>query len=201
MFIVIEGMDGSGKSTIAKALKDKLVEQNKTVKILREPGGNKCSEEIRSLIFQYDNLDPLTETFLFYASRTEFLKNLQEAINKYDYVICDRYYYSTFVYQGIVKGVGVNSIKDINDILFQKYPKLKDPDLVIFLDINPSISKNRRENESFNRFDNESIEFFEKVYKGYIKIFNKQTKCILKIKGNKSLRKIIESISQKINIF
>lgn len=117
-FIVIEGLDLTGKSTII----NKLRERNPNYIYTREPGGKdiQISEDIRKILLENkEEIDPLTETYLFAASRAAHTKKIKEWIDKGQTVVCDRYVYSNLYYQGIMKKIGIPTILDINNSIFQ----------------------------------------------------------------------------------
>ena len=104
-FIVIEGSEGVGKSSQIKNIRSYLSEHNIDHILTREPGGTKFGESMRSVILdEENNTDNLTDALLFYASRYEnYKKIIIPALEKGQTVICDRFHYSTLVYQGIVE--------------------------------------------------------------------------------------------------
>lgn len=128
-FIVVEGIDYSGKSSAINELHN-IVGPNSKFVFTREPGGhgNTLSEQIRELIFNAEDIDPITEAYLFAASRASHTNQIKKWIEEGYTVVCDRYIYSSLYYQGIVNNVGTNKILDINK------HALRDliPDLVVF---------------------------------------------------------------------
>lgn len=171
LFIVLEGGEGSGKTTQAQLLKqelEKITDQN--ILLTREPGGLKECEQIRDIIMGYD-LNFQTEALLFAASRASLVDQvIKPALKKQDIVICDRYFYSSVVYQGIVRGLGAEKIMQINewatDFLY--------PDRVYFFDIKPNDALLRLDEKAreINRFDQEKIDFHQQVYDGYKTVLN-----------------------------
>ena len=153
-FITIEGGEGSGKSTLADNLKISLEAKGFEVLITREPGGIEVSEKIRSVIMDYD-ITPKTEALLFAAARVEHLeKKVIPAINKGIIVISDRYIDSSVVYQGFARGLGVDTIRDLNLWATDNFL----PSLTLFLNIDPQIGINRimDNDRQTNRFDHEA---------------------------------------------
>ena len=120
-FIVVEGSEGVGKSTQIKTIKSFLEEHKIEYIVTREPGGTSFGESIRSIILdQKNNTDNLTDSLLFYASRYEnYNKIILPALKSRKTVICDRFHYSTLVYQGIVGDDElVKKIHNIFDSIF-----------------------------------------------------------------------------------
>lgn len=167
LFITLEGGEGSGKSTTAKHLEKWLIEQGKDVLVTREPGGILSAENIRKNIMENDTL-PLTEILLFSASRSECVqKVILPALETGKIVICDRYIDSSSVYQGIVNGLGLELIDQLNSLFIK-------PDLTLFFDINPEIGLTRiaNNNREINKFDLKGLDFHNRVRAGYQQIAN-----------------------------
>lgn len=169
LFITLEGGEGSGKSTVSRMLKEWLEERGESVVLTREPGGTETAEMIRELILKRE-MDPLTEAFLFAAARNEHVNEvIVPALEEGKIVISDRYIDSSFVYQGIVEGLGVEKVYEINRPMLERAT----PDITFLLDVSPSTSEYRVKNRlsgSIDRFDRAGIEFFEKVRKGYYEV-------------------------------
>ena len=117
MFITFEGIDGSGKSTQIQLLKEMLEKRNHVVTILREPGGNILSEQIRQLLLDSkEQVDPRCELLLFTAARAQLVGSvIRPALEAGNIVICDRYIDSSVAYQGYGRGLSIESIESIND--------------------------------------------------------------------------------------
>ncbi len=128
-FIVLEGMDFSGKTTIAKLLKPRLEDYGFDVVLTREPGGCNVAERLREVLLSTKNeMTALTEAYLFMAGRNEhLLQTILPAINEGHVVICDRFLGSSLVYQGVGKEIGFKKIME----LFE--PILYDPAIEVML--------------------------------------------------------------------
>lgn len=122
-FICLEGLDYSGKSTVARLLADSLEKRGYNVLLTREPGGCDTAEEIRSLVLANStDILPLTELLLFFAARNEHLhKTVVPALLDGKVVICDRFIGSSFIYQGFCKKLGVKAINGLYNLL-NNYP-------------------------------------------------------------------------------
>ncbi len=125
LFIVLEGPDGSGKSTMAEKIGEYYKKAGREIIFTREPGGTKISEQIRSIILDNNNSEMAytTEALLYAASRAqhvaEFIKpNLEEG----KVVISERYVYSSIVYQGIGRNLGIQKVREINDFAIDNPP-------------------------------------------------------------------------------
>ncbi|MFM8455925.1 MAG: dTMP kinase, partial [Ignavibacteria bacterium] len=117
MFITFEGIDGSGKSTQIQLLKEWLERLDHTVTVLREPGGNVVSEQIRQLLLDStEHIEPRCELLLFTAARAQLVsKVIRPALKAGHIVICDRYIDSSVAYQGYGRGLPIDDIVRIND--------------------------------------------------------------------------------------
>ncbi|MDR0678505.1 MAG: dTMP kinase [Holosporaceae bacterium] len=138
--ITLEGGEGVGKSTQAKLLAQKLSDLGKNVKFTREPGGERIGEEIRQILKNSQNLDPSCEALLLFAGRRDhFIKLISPWINQGYFVICDRFYDSSLVYQGILKGVPLDDIMQLKQIAIGDF----EPDFTILLDASIEVSMER----------------------------------------------------------
>ena len=162
LFITFEGCEGSGKSTIAKMLKEELENANIPCLFTREPGGTPISEKIRNIILDPSTpeMTPRTEALLYAASRSQHTaEKIIPALEEGKIVICDRYLESSLAYQGAARELGVRNIFDINI-----FGGAIEPDYILFFDISPQESLKRIKNRNFDRLEKEELEFHEKVY-------------------------------------
>ena len=198
LFIVFEGCEGSGKTTIIDLLHKKLNENYNTI-VTREPGGTKFSEEIRNLIFKY-NINPKTEALLFAASRSEHIQFIENEINKNNIVLCDRFVDSSIVYQGYARELGMDKIKNLNDWILTKKP-----DLTFYLKIDPIVGLNRikKNKRNENRFDQEKIDFHNKINEGFNELYKEDSQKVYIIDASKTIFEIFDEIytiiMEKIN--
>lgn len=168
-FITLEGPEGSGKSSVAKKLYDYYSSLGLEVVLTKEPGGVDIAEQIRRVILDKANttMDSYTELLLYIAARRQHLiEKVIPALNSGKIVICDRFIDSTVAYQGYGRGIDLDVIKSLNDIVTKDYPV----DLTLLLDVTPEqgltrIADNNRET---NRLDEESLRFHHLVRDGYM---------------------------------
>lgn len=192
IFISLEGIDGSGKTTIAKLLKDNLSQRGYNVLLTREPGGDPVGEKIRDIILDKENktMSAWTEALLYISARKQHLeKVIVPAIRSGIIVICDRFSDSTLAYQGYARGLGVSDVEEIQNIVFGPIK----PDLTIFFDITPKEAAKRiatRKDEEKDRIENEDKDFHEKVYEGYKKVINENTDRIKVVDARKNIQTI-----------
>lgn len=176
-FIVFEGIDGSGKTTQAKAIAEwlptsGLLPEGKKVVLTREPGGTEIGQNIREMVLHGKaHLDPLTELLLFAADRAQHVATvIKPALERGDWVVCDRFTGSTMAYQGGGRGLDWSTVYQINRFSSHfsgsDFTKGVTPDLILLLDIEPKLAASRR--SSGDRLENEKIEFTERVRKEYL---------------------------------
>ena len=170
-FIVVEGSEGVGKSTQINTIKSFLDNHDIDYIVTREPGGTKFGESIRSIILDQNNsTDNLTDSLLFYASRYEnYNKLILPSLRKGKTVICDRFHYSTLVYQGIVgESELVKKIHSIFDGIFSQ-----SIDHVIYLYTDPAESFKRisRRSET-DKFESRGLEYLEQLSNAYDSVFS-----------------------------
>lgn len=205
-FIVLEGIDGSGKTTQMKYIDEFLSAQNIKHICTREPGGIKISEDIRRIVLDKDNttMDNKTEALLYAASRRQHLvKKIIPAIKEDYHVICDRFVYSSLVYQGYARGIGIEEVFNINNFAIEN----KIPDLTIFIDVDVKIAlrrMQRRKDKDMDRLDLENADFHKRTLEGYEIVMEKYKWNIIKVDGNLEqinvFKQIKNSLIKELNI-
>jgi len=141
-FITLEGGEGAGKSTQARLLAAWLGEKSLSVALTREPGGTPGAEEIRNLLVTgaIGRWDSLTETLLHYAARREHMARLiQPALDRGQWIICDRFIDSTTAYQGYGQGIDLGTIARLRETVLGGFA----PDLTLILDVSPETRRAR----------------------------------------------------------
>ncbi len=195
-FIVIEGGDGAGKSTQIKMLKDFFGDLIVTT---REPGGTKYAEAIRELALKHPlagNADGKTLFMLMWGSRAEHMNHLViPSLNAKKVVVCDRFDSSTFAYNIFAQNQddSVNYFWETREFVLEKNV----PDLYIYLDVSPEVSKSRMSGrDEKNHFDERAKEFHEKVKVGFFKFFEKVPHVI--IDADRTPEEVFESIKLEL---
>ena len=169
-FLVVEGLEGAGKSTAVNVIKNYLEENFDAEAVLcREPGGTKLGETIRTLVKSAsgdERIDSRTELLLMYASRIQLVENvIKPALEAGSWVICDRFFYSTYAYQGGGRGIDISLIDGIHNASLGDFC----PDLTIYMDIPPEEGRKRAAGRGeLDRFELEQIEFFQNTRKLYL---------------------------------
>lgn len=166
-FISLEGVDGSGKSTQASLLVERLREQRREVVALREPGGTPISEKIRALLLDPENAEMADECelLLYEASRAQLVREVIEpALLRGAIVVCDRFYDSTHAYQHGGRG--------LSDALVSRANELGccglSPDVTLVLDIDPAAALARATAQGADRLEAEGLAFQQRVRKDYL---------------------------------
>ncbi|MDD4156478.1 MAG: dTMP kinase [Candidatus Cloacimonetes bacterium] len=192
LFITFEGIEGCGKSTQAKLLAEYLQNNNHQVVLTREPGGTNISEQIRSIILDSKNTEmtPETELLLYLAARNQHTaQKIIPALNNKQIVISDRYYDSTFAYQGVARKINYDKILYMNS--FATYNLI--PDITFIMDIPISESIKRIIHKKLDRLEQEPEEFHKNVRDAFLKLASKEKRFII-LNGMQS----IDTIHQEI---
>lgn len=200
LFITFEGIDGCGKSTQVKMLKDRLESSGKTVLLLREPGGTPISEQIRDILLNPKNNEMLsiTEATLLAASRTQLTRDIIIPELENDHIIIsDRYFDSSLAYQGYGRGLSIQWLMDLNSEAI----KGANPNLTIFVDIPVEVSRKRMESKNKDRMENEGNEFLEKVRSGYLEIATENQDRFVTVDGTRTVDEIHSQIWDNIRKF
>jgi len=201
MFISFEGIEGSGKSTQIRLLREFLNQKGLDPVVIREPGGTQIGEKVRDIFLSKtdEHFDPLTEVLLLYSSRKQLDNNvIKPAIRAGKIVIADRFADATVAYQAYGKSVSKDFIAQLHNDL-----EISNPDLTFFIDISPELSKERISDRESDRMESESIEFFSKVRSGYQECA-KNTDRVITIEGTDAIENIFlqikEAVAKKINV-
>jgi len=201
MFISFEGIDFSGKSTQLELLKDHLIEHNKKVEILREPGGTEISEKIRRILLDNKNEEMVAEAelFLFSASRAQLVREkILPYLEKGIYVITDRFHDSSTAYQGYGRGIPLEVVNKIHQLAIGETI----PDLTFFIDIPVGIANERRKKKSKIKLDRIEIadsEFYNRVRNGYLEIARKEERFKV-IDGTQTIETIQNQIISELEL-
>ena len=175
MFITFEGIEGTGKSTQIKKVRDYLESKGKEVFVTLEPGGSRIGKELRKMLLHVDNKDiaPITELFLYLADRAQHMAQvIRPELEAGKVVLCDRFADSTIVYQGYGRGLNTKTLRDLNEVAVDGLW----PDLTLVLDIDPEIGLKRAmlrniqdgKAKEEGRFEAEHISFHNKIREGYL---------------------------------
>ncbi|MHB8252386.1 MAG: dTMP kinase [Acidiferrobacter sp.] len=165
LFITLEGLDGSGKTTqIGGVVRGCERNNPHGVIVTREPGGTELGEHIRRILLDHTAIEAQSELLLLFAARVQHLKTvIKPALAQNKTVICDRYLDATYAYQGYGRGLPRLMI----DGLVQLFA-IRPPDLTLFFDVPVDVALARRSGRAADRIEAESPEFFGRVREGYL---------------------------------
>ena len=194
-FITFEGGEGCGKTTHIKRVVARLRESGRTVLVLREPGGTDVGEQIRQVLqYSKQSVRMLSETelLLFCASRAQLVREvIQPALAAGQIVIADRFGDSTTVYQGAGRQLDAAVVQFINNFAIGNCR----PDRTLVIDLDPRIGLERaRGRELFDRMENQSLEFYDRVRQGYLTLAGQEPVRIKIVDGNQSLAAVEQQI-------
>jgi dTMP kinase len=174
-FISFEGIEGCGKTTQIALLSDYLNKRDIPHTITREPGGTAVGEGIRKILLNSETIHLTTESelLLFYASRSQNIEEkIKPALERGEMVICDRYYHASMAYQGYGRGIPLDFIQKLTNLVCRAYR----PDATFLLDIEPEVglararARNHGRPENEGRFEAEDLEFYNRVRDGYLEL-------------------------------
>jgi len=170
-FITLEGIEGAGKSTVAKFVLGWLARRQIPGRLTREPGGTPLAERIRQLVLERgaESLSPVTETLLMFAARDLHLEHvIRPALARGEWVVCDRFTDATRAYQGSGRGVDAALIESLAGAVHGGLA----PDCTLLLDlpVSAGLARARGRAGDADRFEAETQAFFEKVRAGYLEL-------------------------------
>ena len=197
LFITFEGGEGCGKSTHSRLLLKKLEQHNIPVVLTHEPGGTALGDELRKALKKKrgSSISPQAELFLVAASRAQLVSEvIRPALQEGKVVICDRFTYSTMVYQGYGRGLDFTAIKMVNNMATMHL----NPDLVILLDIPPEQGLARKHSLK-DRFELEDLSFHRRVREGYTRMAAAEPDQWLVIDASLPKEKVAGIIWDRVN--
>ncbi len=208
MFITLEGIEGSGKTTQIKNIVEFLENKGYDCIVTREPGGTKIGGKIRSILLDPENRDmePACELLLYFSDRVQHIKELiNPALSEGKTIICDRFFDATLVYQGYARGLSIDLIIKLHQMIAYG---LK-PDITILLDLLPEIGLSRAWEQIDNgsrsgdetRFEKETLLFHEKIRAGYLELARLEPKRFRIIDASKNKDQVKQQIIKKLSLF
>lgn len=209
MFITLEGIEGSGKTTQINHIVDFVKMKGHEYLITREPGGTYIGEKIRAILLdtKSKHLTPHAELLLYISDRVQHVEEyILPALKKGVTVICDRYYDATIAYQGYARGLDVQMVQKLHELVLEK----PIPDMTFLFDLSPEIGIKRAwkrineglTNRSETRFEEERLAFHQKVREGYLKLAACEPRRFFIINAEQSVsdvkKQIIEILVDKL---
>lgn len=198
VFLTFEGNDGSGKTTVCKAICEELKKLGYDVVYTREPGGSKIAESIRNILLDVENtgMDPRTEALLYAASRRQHLKDrVLPALKNKSIVLCDRFVDSSLAYQGYARDLGMQEVYDINQFAIDGCMPIK----TFFLSVSIETGQKRMDlRGDKNRLDLEQSDFHKKVREGYAKLIEMDPERICVIDAEPELKVVVKNTLNEV---
>lgn len=194
-FIVVEGLEGAGKSTAIQLVTDVLARHGIThVELSREPGGTPLAEKLRQLVKSestHEVITPEAELLMIYAARVQLVKNrIQPALAAGKWVVGDRHDLSTQAYQGGGRQLDAQLMLTLKRLVLGDF----EPDLTLYLDIDPEQGlKRAMKRGELDRFEKEDLAFFERIRSRYLS-FAEQNPNIITIDASRDLDQVSQSI-------
>ncbi|MCC4833373.1 dTMP kinase [Shewanella sp. 10N.7] len=197
-FVVIEGLEGAGKSSAIELVKQIITQHTQQPPVCtREPGGTPLAEKMRDLVKVADETDPLcdeSECLLFYAARAQLIANvIKPALANGTWVLGDRHNLSSLAYQGGGRGL-MPLVKSISDITLKGFK----PDLTLYLDIEPKLGLARAASRgALDRIEVQQIEFFERARATFL-AFAAEDDSIIVIDASKPIEQVHQQITAEL---
>jgi dTMP kinase len=206
LFITLEGIDGTGKSTQLRLLVQHLKKRGLAVRVTREPGGTKVGERIRKILLASTTtqLCPLAELALMYAARAQHLQEvIRPALAKGEIVVSDRYNDASLAYQGYGRELGVETVRAFDRIICAR----TQPDLTIVLDLAPRLSLQRaqgresRRKSKQERFELQGTKFHKRVRDAYLAIARKEPRRVKVVQAEGPVAEVQAEIRKLVDAF
>lgn len=197
--IIFEGGEGCGKTTQIKLLSKYLTRKHVPHVTTREPGGTPLGEHLRDLMLNEEITDPITEYLIITTARRQHLNEvILPALKSGKLVLCDRFTYSTLVYQCIVKGMDRKLFNELNDKLLGDIK----PELCIYFDLPPNLVEERtarRKGAAKTVYDRKGVEFHENLRKSYLRVADSHDEMKV-IDANQTIDEIASQVLELLNL-
>jgi dTMP kinase len=196
--VSFEGVDGSGKSTQARLLAAHLRQGGSEVVEVREPGGTAAGERIRALVLDPEaTLAPRAEALLFAAARAQVVAEvIQPALARGAIVVADRFVDSSLVYQGLVRGLGIEHVRTVNAFATEGF----EPDRTVLLELDPAAAARRRAGAAPDRIEAETGGFQERVAQGYADLARDSGERLLRVDGTGSQAEVARRVREALGV-
>lgn len=201
-FISFEGIDGAGKSTHIRALADRFQAAGREVVLTREPGGTPLAEKIRNLVLN-DAMDPLTESLLVFAARRDHVQTvIRPALLADKVVLCDRFTDATFAYQGGGRGFDWSVLQSLEQwVQADPLGQITQPDLTVWFHLDPALAAKRLQTARVaDRFEAESLAFFERVSAAYQRRADQQSERFVVLNADQSIEQVGQDLVRQLQL-
>lgn len=193
LYIAIEGGDGSGKSTVAAAVEDRLKDRGYKTLMVREPGSTELGEQIRDLLLDGPDMTPWAEAFLFAAQRAQLAGEVVAPSLTADiWVISDRTYFSSIAYQGGARRLGMDLVRRVNETGLAGV----EPDLVFVLDVDVGLALSRQDRP--DRIGGEQAGFHQSVRDSYRTLAENEPDRVFVIDNSLGLEVVVDQIMERL---
>jgi dTMP kinase len=199
-FITLEGIEGAGKSTVAQLASEWLAARGITARVTREPGGTPLAERVRKIVLERgpESVSPRAETLLMFAARSIHVENLiRPALERGEWVICDRFTDATRAYQGYGRGMDLAWIEQLAAAVHGDLQ----PDCTLLLDLPVEVGLSRARGRSglaADRFEAETVEFFERVRQGYLALARQEPGRVRLIEAGLALPAVTGQVTRAL---
>jgi dTMP kinase len=204
-FISFEGIEGCGKTTQIGLLSSYLTKKQVSFTVTREPGGTAVGEGIRRILLNSEtiHLTAASELLLFYASRSQNItEKIIPSLARGEMVICDRFYDASTAYQGYGRGIPIDFIDKVTDLVCNDYR----PQLTVLLDIDPAVgllrarARNHARSEDEGRFEMEDLEFYTRIRNGYLEIARSEPERVKVIAADRPVEEVHRDILRVLGL-
>ncbi|HKX47037.1 MAG TPA: dTMP kinase [Gaiellaceae bacterium] len=196
MFVTFEGLDGSGKSTQAELLRERLEADGVDVVSTREPGGTELGERLRDLVLHGGHVGPWAEALIYVAARAQLVDEvIRPALDRGASVICDRYLDSSVAYQGVARGLGLDRMLDLNLAAIGGLV----PDRTYLLELEPAqvATRIRRHHD---RLEREGDDFRERAAAGYRELAQRFPERIVVLDASRPVEELAEEVYGSLRV-
>jgi dTMP kinase len=211
VFLTLEGPEGAGKTTQGRLLAEHLIQTGYDLLHLREPGGTPIGERVRALLLDphHTEMDARTEMLLFAASRAQLVAEVvAPALARGALVLCDRFVDASLAYQGVGRGLGIESVRSVNAVATRGLV----PDLTLLLDIETATGLRRAraaserdavpgEDRGGDRIEREAVAFHERVREGFLSLARNEPQRIRVIDAGGSVAAVQQEIQRTVDAF
>lgn len=192
-YLAVEGVDGAGKSTVCREVARRLRDRGEEVVEVREPGGTRLGEEIRSILLHGEAMAPWTEALLFAAQRAQLAAEvIAPALARGDHVVSDRSYFSSLAYQGAARGLGTHLVRSVNEAGLVGVL----PDLVVVLWLDPDAALSRQ--DGLDRIGGEGSSFQREVAAAYRRLAAEDPERVRLVDGSRPVEAIVDEIMEML---
>jgi dTMP kinase len=209
LFITFEGGEGAGKTTLISSLHKELILRGYDVVVTREPGGSKLGNHIRQWLLNRDfdfNVGTKAELLLFLAARAQHIEELiRPALAAGKIVLCDRFNDSTVAYQGVARGLGLDAVQNLCDLVCDEIV----PDLTFFIDVDPAeglrrtrgVNKENSKAGEVDRIESEALAFHQRVRDGLQQLAARHPQRISSLDGHRPPAEVLSSALHSLNVY